>query len=103
MALQKAQRRIVSGAVKKLYDSGAKFKIETIRPGNVIIFREQDPLDSTEEENYYVVIVYAQNKSQTKCAELQTGYHYTQQFEIFMDHGMDCVVLATIPSLQVPT
>lgn len=103
MALLKAQRRIVSEAVKNLYNSGDTVKIETIRPGQVVIFQEPDPLDFADAENYFVVIVYAQNKNQTKCAELQTGYHYTQQFDILIDHGTECVVLATIPSLQAQT
>jgi UDP-N-acetylmuramyl tripeptide synthase len=101
MAVQKAHRKIVSEAVKRLYDDGHKFKVEVIPPGSVVIFCEKDQLDSDEPDNYFVVIVYAHTRHQTKCAELQSGYHTMQHFNLLLDHGTDCVVMASITSLQV--
>ena len=100
MAVQKAHRKIVRGVWPRFYAQGHKFKIEAIIPGDVVLVREFDKDDWEAYDGwvYQTVVVYAQNKTQTKCATLPSQHYHSgvQHFDLLIDHGTECVILTPL-------
>jgi len=94
MALKKVHKAAIDSALPALYDQGVKIKFGQIKPGTVVVTRFLEELGDESFVEFQALIVFAQNRNESKCADLPTLYgHVSQETGILVPHDQECVVL----------
>lgn len=91
MSVQLKHRALVENCLETMWNKGLQQSIQIVAPGSLVILREKDVLDFDKDYRYYLRIVYAHNKTQTKCGLLIDDDRH--EFNCLIDHDETCVQL----------